>query len=693
MIVKKVTFKASQTKASFQKLSNYILDKEKAPVKLMDYMLDRQNDMSKVNSYHFSNCSFEDDEANIAEIVSTQSLNTKSKQDKTLHLIVSFREDENPSRDVLDAIEQELAESLGMSEHQRLSVVHDNTNNLHMHIAINKIDKETAKVINPYNDVKILQETAIKLEKKYKLEQDNHIPTKDRAKDKYNIHDMTISFENWVKDKITDKIDEILNSESSKREDIDELLSEYDLELRERRRGYVVSSKSEKVFVKSSSIHRVLSKQQLEKRFGEKTKENQPSQAKDKKASQIKESYKPHSKEQGELFKRYQELKSKEWQEFKNIMKSHITISKSKSKAIRDSLSKSMKPKQISYRDFLISQALLGNSQAIEALRRKKAVMQESDNNIYSSKEQLKILTSVDYVTKEGYLIYKDKNNKQDKIIDKGEFIKVSTKTGDKDVLLNAILLSIERYGKELNITGDDKFKMAVLDIVDEYNLDVRFIDSAMEQINLNNKVDRIENSSKRTIADAIKAQIEFINSDETVLPSRKNRDVASLSKMTDKLKYKNTQTFFKNEIMKLGIDSQAINTMDTVDINIKVDSFMVDDNNIAGMRAIHEEIKKSLDGEELKKFEKWLYVFDSGDKITNVTKAFYTNKGVDIEAHIKQYDMTLSKVDKVNKAIDITSSKNQQIIKEHTQKLYKLSKIKEPVKDNNKEQISSIKR
>ncbi|OCS25390.1 hypothetical protein CFV33872_09975 [Campylobacter fetus subsp. venerealis CCUG 33872] len=157
MIIKKVLFK--KNKSNFKNLANYILDENNSNAKiLINYILDEKNEMEKVEAYNFSNCSFNTKEDNIAEILNTQKLNTTTKQDKTMHLVVSFREDENPSIELMKKIEDEIVKSLGMQNHQRLSVVHSNTNNLHMHIAINKINPITHKVKNPYNDVKILQE-------------------------------------------------------------------------------------------------------------------------------------------------------------------------------------------------------------------------------------------------------------------------------------------------------------------------------------------------------------------------------------------------------------------------------------------------------------------------------------------------------------------------------------------------------
>ncbi|WP_276883590.1 TraI/MobA(P) family conjugative relaxase [Campylobacter cuniculorum] len=282
-------------------------------------MLDKNNEMDKVEGYYFSNCFFDNDEDNINEIINTQKLNTTTKQDKTLHLVVSFQEDENPILEILQAIEEEIAKSLGMEDHQRLSVVHSNTNNLHIHIAINKVNPHTLKVINPYNDVKILQETAMKLEKKYNLKLDNHITLKDKQSNKYNIHTMNCNFETWVKEKLFKQVDLMLKDEKTTFEDIKQLLAEYDLEFRERRKGFVIASKNEKLFCKASSIHRELSKQALEKRFKELDLKQENTQNIKEEKQEIKEQYQRPNKETSKtLWEKYLRIENEKKAELDN---------------------------------------------------------------------------------------------------------------------------------------------------------------------------------------------------------------------------------------------------------------------------------------------------------------------------------------------------------------------------------------
>jgi len=93
-----------------------------------------------------------------------------------MHLIVSFQEEERPGAELLKTITQELLKSIDMEHLQRFCVTHDNTNNYHLHIAINRIDQDTHKRIDTFQSKRKLDKKMIELEEKYNLKKDNHIP-------------------------------------------------------------------------------------------------------------------------------------------------------------------------------------------------------------------------------------------------------------------------------------------------------------------------------------------------------------------------------------------------------------------------------------------------------------------------------------------------------------------------------------
>jgi len=682
-------------------LANYALDVENNHAKVLaDYMLDTQNGMEKVEAYQFTNCSFEQDQDNIDEILNTQKLNTTSTQDKTMHLVVSFQEDETPSLETLRAIEKELMEALGMEHHQRLSVVHSNTNNLHMHIAINKIDPETLKVVNPYNDVGILQDAAAKIEKKYNLKIDNHIANSDKEQSKYNIHSMTCNFENWVKEKLTEPLSTLLKDETTTFQDIQKLLAEYDLEFRERRKGFVISSKSEKLFCKASTVHRELSKQQLEKRFGnlELVREltvvdNTVSEQKNVEVDPNKKFNKFEGLPPSPLWEKYQEIERKKKIELERELK-HIklrriefknsipsmkftknTFSHVKNQRMifkRQTAELYAKYRRVSYRDFLLKEAFSGNEEATKLLRKSKTKINQAENTLSSSEEKPKLFTNVDYVTKEGFAVYKDKANK---LIDKGDFLKVSISgNNDKDFLLETLLKSIERFGNELDITGEERFKKAVLDVVNEYNLDVKFTDKTMQTINANNKAIKEEMAARKILSKAINTKMEILKNDEYLAEEKRAKEIKPLQKLHKKA---STQVapIFAGELKRLGLEYSVIDSMDTEEITIKIDSFLVNRENMNGLCAMNNEVMSNLKDEEQERFKKFIHLFESSDKITDVSLSFYENKKIDVDKYIEEYNMTLTKLDKTANAIQLTSQKNLEIIKAFSERLSAIQK------------------
>ncbi|EOH4603186.1 TraI/MobA(P) family conjugative relaxase, partial [Campylobacter coli] len=695
MIIKKIPNK-KQNKSSFKNLSNYILDKDNNNAKvLVDYMLDKNNEMDKVEGYHFTNCSFDNDEDNINEIINTQKLNTTTKQDKTLHLVVSFQEDEKPTLEILQTIEEEIAKSLGMSDHQRLSVIHSNTNNLHIHIAINKVNPHTLKVINPYNDVRILQETAMKLEKKYNLKLDNHISQKDKQSNKYNIHTMNCNFETWVKEKLSKQVDLMLKDEKTTFKDIKQLLAKYDLEFRERRKGFVIASKSEKLFCKASSIHRELSKQALEKRFKEldlkQEKENTEKIEEEK--QEIKERYQRPNKETSKaLWEKYLRIENEKKAELdkelrmlklrRNEFKTSIPSMKFSKETFKHVKNQRMifknkqkelyqKYKRVSYRDFLISESLSGNEEATRALRRSKTKINENENTLSSEQEKPKIFENVDYITKEGYAVYKSGFNKA---IDKGEMLKVSLINGkdDKEFLLNSLLMAIDRFGNHLNITGDENFKRNILEVANDYNLNVSFTDPQMQKIQEGNNDKRQEMKARKILKNIIELKIKLTEQDTNIEDSVKEKELKalkfSLKKISD-----STLLIFEGELKKIGFSRDEINSMDMQSVDTQIEGFIVNSINKKGLNAMNEEIKKTLrDDEERQRFEKFEYLFLNTDKVADVTKGFYANRKIDVDGYIEKFSMQESKISKVANAISMLSDKNIEIMEKYVKKLEK---------------------
>jgi hypothetical protein len=82
------------------------------------------------------------------EMESLASLN-KLSADPVMHLLLCWQENETPTPEqALEAVRITLDE-LNLSQCQAVYSLHQNTDNLHLHICVNRIDPETHRAIDP----------------------------------------------------------------------------------------------------------------------------------------------------------------------------------------------------------------------------------------------------------------------------------------------------------------------------------------------------------------------------------------------------------------------------------------------------------------------------------------------------------------------------------------------------------------
>lgn len=124
---------------------------------LVSYLTDGQGKTARLGSVTIRHCEAATLEAAVAEVLATQGLNTRAQGDKTYHLLIAFAPGEHPSADTLKVLEARICEGLGFAEHQRISVVHHDTDNLHVHIAINAIHPTRHTLHVPYQAYRTLQ--------------------------------------------------------------------------------------------------------------------------------------------------------------------------------------------------------------------------------------------------------------------------------------------------------------------------------------------------------------------------------------------------------------------------------------------------------------------------------------------------------------------------------------------------------
>lgn len=250
MIVKHVAMKTVQ-KSSF--------------VELVKYITNAQDKQERVGQVTVTNCRQQDPLDAALEVYATQAQNKRATSDKTYHLIISFRTGENPSDQVLKEIEQKVCAGLGYAEHQRISAIHHDTDNLHIHVAINKIHPTRLTIHTPYYDHLKFGPMCERLEVEYDLERDNHqvkkTSSESRASDMENMAGIE-SLMGWIKRECLPEL-----RKANTWAEFNQVLTVNGLEIKKRANGFIVTDKNG-VAVKASSVAREFSKDKLEARFG-----------------------------------------------------------------------------------------------------------------------------------------------------------------------------------------------------------------------------------------------------------------------------------------------------------------------------------------------------------------------------------------------------------------------------------------
>ena len=246
--------------------------------RLAAYIADAGHDGEKCLMSWHAGCWIEDDYSlAVLEAETVQALNTRTTKEKTYHLLISFRpEDEAKlTPEAFKAIEERFAAALGFTEHQRHCGVHKNTNNIHLHIAYNRIHPERLTRHDPYYDYKTLSNTCRQLEQEYGLVVDNGF---ERANENNLSHKAATleartgqeSFEGYAKRHKADIMQTLEHAQDW--QGFHEGLKAYGLGVKPHGNGLVLHdlrSKGSHHAVKASAVDRALSAKRLQERFGD----------------------------------------------------------------------------------------------------------------------------------------------------------------------------------------------------------------------------------------------------------------------------------------------------------------------------------------------------------------------------------------------------------------------------------------
>jgi len=483
MIIKYIKPKKKITKANHAKVKdavNYVFNK--SVENIADYALNKDENHWMVNLPNHK-------ELAIKKMQETQACNSRVKSEKIYHYVFSFRENEQIATPILKNIEQEISSALGFNEHQRMVAVHKDTNNMHVHVVINKIHPKNFLIHNPSFHYQIMRDIANKLELKFNLEKDNHQFNLNKEKSAHILnvekHSGLETFTSFLKGEF-----KAIALQANNWQELHQACDRFNITIKARGNGFIFESACSKFFVKASSIDRNLSKGFLNKKYGEFLPKENHHQQQEK--SYIKKPLHANSKN---IFKQYVEQKNASKEEKqqctlayklskafiqqtyqqklnsiecenidrlqKTILKKQFQIEKNAKilehqKNYRHEMGK-FKEKSMGWTQYLIHEAK-ENPEALKALQSilsKKTQIIHADT-IKSNQVLSRVLEYFPngIISKNGEVFYRTDDNGIFKTTTQGiELVKTSDLA-----IAQALEVAKKCFGKELRIIGSEKF-------------------------------------------------------------------------------------------------------------------------------------------------------------------------------------------------------------------------------------------
>jgi len=503
------------------------------PRKLVAYMLD--NEASKhgdrVGEVWVTNSPHEDPQAAAVAIAAHQTTTGPTrKSDPTYHLVISFAEEdrEKLDGDTLREIESRMVSALGLEDHARITAVHENTSNKHMHVAIDLVD-DRGRLNAPKNDFRKLtaareelaEEFGLKLAERDFPRDREHEGGKRSAEGKAADRQGPVqSFEGWAREVVTPTVAKIMKDDALTWSGLQDALADHGVELRKRGAGLVVADRERKLFCKASSVHRGLGLKGLEKRLGA----FQPSASKRKAKNPYEQKARGGS---AELYEEFQELKEgvlngrrKLRSENQKQFTEALADARATAKERRDQL-RPLKPsehKSAAYKilvfeqakaveeareirrrsnkevtassplpswlDYLNDRANEGDERAVSALRHRSRSKGKGGGDHMTGKPQEgaegRILRDLDFkVEQSGAVSYTTKDGAQFR--DTGRHLNLGDRF-EESAVEAALDLAMTKFGGKLEINGSDEFKKAVVEVAARRKMPVRFTDRGMER-------------------------------------------------------------------------------------------------------------------------------------------------------------------------------------------------------------------
>ena len=277
--------RSESSQAVFDRLVDYI-DREgteDAPVRVLETFSDGRQRVQVGDVACGTNAFSYETAAAEMNMVAAQNRHVK---DPVYHFIISWPESDKPTDGQIFGSVQYSLEALGLKGHQYVAAIHRDTDNVHVHIAANRVNPVDYKAANMWGDVDTLQKSMRVLERHYGFKQDNgtwqmnpdnqlvrapfHYLSAPQGAAKLEIFSDRESLYQYAVDKVRSKISERLKNKEASWKSLHLLLHANGLGLREQGGGLVVFDflRPDDAVVKASSVHPTMTKSRLEPFYG-----------------------------------------------------------------------------------------------------------------------------------------------------------------------------------------------------------------------------------------------------------------------------------------------------------------------------------------------------------------------------------------------------------------------------------------
>ncbi len=221
-----------------------------------------------------------------ADMNMTAQQNPRCK-DAVYHFILSWQSDEEPAPDAIFNSVRHCLKALGMEEHEYVAAIHNDTDNVHCHVAANRVHPDTFRAQNMWNDADTLQQCCRVLEREFGFKVDNgswhmdeygdvhrtrrEMPSTPRGAAKREIFSDRESLHGYAVRETRSMLSDLAEEESLNWEVLHNVLYTRGLGLREQSGGLAVYDllNPEGVSVKASDVHPLISMSSMTSRWGE----------------------------------------------------------------------------------------------------------------------------------------------------------------------------------------------------------------------------------------------------------------------------------------------------------------------------------------------------------------------------------------------------------------------------------------